>query len=127
MSFKQITTPRGAIIAQNGQKAQLVWRPGFAADMNSHFSRVQEYVDSEVLRMCSPRVPFKSGMLEKSGILGTEIGSGEVDYIAPYAANQYYNTSESRSYDPQRGAQWFERMKAANGDDILREAQKIER
>lgn len=64
-------------------------------------------------------------MLDKSGILGTDVGSGEVNYIAPYAAAQYYRTSVSRPYDSQRGAKWFERMKIDHKDEILRGAKKI--
>ena len=86
---------------------------------------VQKYVDSEVLRLSSPYVPFQTGMLDKSGILGTDVGSGEVNYIAPYAAAQYYRTSVSRPYDSQRGAKWFERMKIDHKDEILRGAKKI--
>lgn len=99
--------------------------PGFAAKRNAQFSRKQMFVDSEVLRRCSPRVPFKTGMLEKSGKLGTDVGSGEVDYIAPYAAMQYYETADTRPYDANRGAHWFERMKVAEKEDILRGADKI--
>ena len=64
-------------------------------------------------------------MLEKSGILGTVVGSGEVNYIAPYAAHQYYDTAEVRSYDANRGAKWFDRMKTAEKEDIFRGAEKI--
>ena len=63
-------------------------------------------------------------MLEKSGLLGTVVGSGEVKYIAPYARFQYYSTAQSRIYDPRRGGMWFERMKAAHRKDILRAAEK---
>ena len=99
--------------------------PEFAARRNAQFSRKQMFVDSEVLRRCSPRVPFQTGMLEKSGKLGTDVGSGEVDYIAPYAAMQYYETADTRPYDANRGAHWFERMKVAEKEDILRGADKI--
>jgi hypothetical protein len=58
---------------------------------------------------------LQSGILKKSGTLGTEIGSGEVDWIAPYARKQYYDTPETRVYDPMRGSLWFERMKADHG------------
>lgn len=125
MSLKKITTPRGSIFQTTNGKAQLQWNPSFAARRNDSFSRKQKYVDSEVLRRCSPRVPIDTGMLEKSGKLGTEVGSGEVNYIAPYAAPQYYNTAESRPYDGNRGAKWFERMKTEEKDDILRGADKI--
>ena len=86
---------------------------------------VQKYIDSEVLRLSSPYVPRKTGTLDRSGILGTSIGSGEVIYNAPYAANQYYNTSTSRSYDAQRGAKWFERMKIDHKEEILRGAKQL--
>lgn len=88
------------------------------------FSRKQKIVDSEALRYCSPLVPLRSSMLEKSGILGTVIGSGELKYLAPYARFQYYRTAQSREYDAHRGGLWFERMKAAHKKDIERAAQR---
>ena len=125
----QIKTPRGQIIhttAANGEvKAELVWNPNFAATRTKRFSRAQVFVDSEVLRYCSALIPFQTGMLDKSGKLGTVIGSGLVQYIAPYAAEQYYNTATSRSYDANRGAKWFERMKVSYKADILSGAQKL--
>ena len=77
-------------------------------------------IDSEVLRYCSPMIPLRTGTLEKSGTLGTVIGSGEVKYIAPYARFQYFNTSQSREYDSRRGGMWFERMKVAHKAAILK-------
>lgn len=124
--LKVITNPRGMIISsQKSGQAELSWNPNFAAERNAQFSKKQMFIDSEVLRRCSPRVPLKTGMLEKSGTLGTVIGSGEVNYIAPYAAYQYYDTAEVRSYDANRGAKWFERMKTAEKEDIFRGAEKI--
>lgn len=95
MALKKITTPKGLIINSGNGKAELTWNQDFAAKRNAQFSRKQMFVDSEVLRRCSPRVPFQTGMLEKSGKLGTDVGSGEVDYIAPYAAMQYYGTADT--------------------------------
>lgn len=118
MAFKEITTPRGTIVQGANGKAQIVWSKDFAPRMNEVLSKKQAIIDSEVLRLCSPLVPFDSGTLERSGTLGTVIGSGEVKYIAPYARAQYYATATSRSYDPRRGGKWFERMKTANKDHI---------
>lgn len=118
MAFKEITTPRGTIVQGPNGKAELKWNPNFPQRMNEVLSKKQAIIDSEVLRLCSPMVPLRTGTLEKSGTLGTVIGSGEVKYIAPYARAQYYNTSTSRSYDPRRGGKWFERMKTANKDHI---------
>ena len=125
MAYKPITTPRGTIVVNERGKAELTWSPSFAAVRNGNFDRMQKFVDTEVLRRCSPRVPFQTGMLDRSGKLGTVVGSGEVQYIAPYARAQYYNTSESRPYDPNRGAKWFERMKVAEKGDILEGAKKL--
>ncbi len=125
MAFKPITTPRGSIVQNKYGKAELKWDPSFAPRRNKSFTRMQKFIDSEVLRRCSPRVPFQTGMLEKSGKLGTVIGSGVVEYIAPYARMQYYSTSETRPYDPNRGAKWFERMKVAEKKDILEGARKL--
>ena len=37
----------------------------------------------------------------------------------------YYGTADTRSYDANRGAHWFERTKVAEKEDILRGADKI--
>ena len=68
--------------------------------------------------------PIDTGMLIRSGELGTVVGSGEVNYIAPYAGAQDA-TAPSRIYDPRRGGKWFERMKADHKTAILRGAAKI--
>ncbi|MBQ7957215.1 MAG: hypothetical protein IJ279_04175 [Clostridia bacterium] len=125
MSIDKIETPRGAIIKDKNGFAQLEWNPGFSDKWNKSYSRAQEFVDSEVLRLCSKKVPLQTSMLQKSGILGTEIGKGEVCWIAPYAKKQYYDTADSRSYDPERGGHWFERMKAEHGKAIIAKAKKI--
>lgn len=123
MKLAKITTPKGAVVqtqTKNGKvKTQLQWNPGFSAKWNGRASSAQEYVDSEVLRLCSRYVSLRSSMLQKSGILGTEIGSGEVAWIAPYAKKQYYETADTRSYDALRGGHWFIRMKADHGKEII--------
>lgn len=120
----RIDTPRGSIIQTGKTSCKLVWNAGFGKDKTSVFNRKQKIVDSEVLRYCSPLVPLRTSMLEKSGTLGTVIGSGEVKYITPYARFQYYQTAQSRSYDSRRGAKWFERMKTAHKADIKRAAER---
>ena len=120
MAFKPIRSPRGAIIQGSNGRVQLIWNNGCAPKMNAVLSKKQEIIDSEVLRRCAPLVPKRTGALERSGTLGTVIGSGEVQYIAPYARAQYYNTSQTRSYDPRRGGMWFECMKTANRAALLR-------
>lgn len=124
-----VTTPRGQIIRTTTKsgavKAELSWNQNFAPQKSQNFTRAQKFVDSEALRYCSAMVPFQTGMLDKSGKLGTVIGSGNVQYIAPYARTQYYDTATSRPYDANRGAKWFERMKVAYKKDILSGAKKL--
>lgn len=106
-------------------KAKLTWSPKFADGRSENFNRKQAFVDSEVLRLDAPLIPIKTGNLINSGIRGTKIGTGEVVYNAPYSSHQYYETAETRPYDPRRGARWFERMKAAHLNDIKRGAEQI--
>ena len=126
MTTPTITTPRGTIVVTKGGKAELKWNPDFQPKHQKYYSDAQKFVDSEVLRLCEPYTPLLTGMLIKSGILGTDVGSGEVAWIAPYARKQYYSPRKPGSQTgPLRGPQWFERMKAVSGQTILAGARKI--
>lgn len=86
---------------------------------------VQKYIDAECLRLCAPKVPFKSGDLLRSGTANTKIGSGKVKYLTPYARKLYYKDANFTGA-PERGNYWFERMKKAGGKkSILNGAAKI--
>lgn len=93
---------------------------------------IQKYIDSEVLRLSEPYMPFQSGMLKSSGQIGTVVGSGLVVYNTPYARYQYYGyvmvgkapkqlTDRRIAYHgaPKRGAYWFERMKQNHGMALI--------
>lgn len=85
----------------------------------------QKYVDSEVLRLCAPRVPLDSGELIRSGIRETKIGSGEVVYQTPYARRWYYEPANFFGA-PMRGNYWFERaMNEGGRNSIMRGLEKI--
>lgn len=71
----------------------ITFDPDFADNAEKKFERKQKYIDSEVLRLSDPYVPKLSGNLIKSGIEGTVIGSGVVEYTAPYAKDQYYSNA----------------------------------
>lgn len=108
---------------------------------------VQKYIDSEVLRLNAPYMPFQSGQLIQSGIHGTDVGSGVVRYNAPYARYLYYGkvmvgangspwakkgerkrvTDKNLTYHgaPKRGSYSFERMKTAHQRAILQGAAKV--
>jgi hypothetical protein len=113
MSGPKIQTPRGSIIITPGGKAELRWNVGFQKKWQGRFDNAQEYVDSEVIRVSEPFVPKVTGMLEKSGTLGTVPGSGEVSYITPYARRRYYSPGKVGSQTgPLRGPFWFKRAMA---------------
>ena len=99
---------------------------------------IQKFIDNEVLKRCSKYVPFRTGALMDMGILGTVIGSGEVAWIGVKPRYLYYGkvmvgpapktvTDKDLTYygGPQRGAFWFERMKATEGQEIVQGAQKL--
>lgn len=86
---------------------------------------VQRFIDSEVLRLCTPYVPWDRGTLNASGTSSTNIGSGEVRYSTPYARRWYYEPANFQGA-PKRGNYWFERMKREGGrTQILQGAAQI--
>ncbi|MBQ6169789.1 MAG: capsid protein [Ruminococcus sp.] len=110
----------------------ITFDPNFKEKSKANFERTQKYIDSETLRYSDPYVPFRTGMMKKSGISGTVIGSGVIEYTAPYAKKQYY-TNAGRGKEGLnavkgtkglRGAFFFERMKADHKDDILKGVKK---
>lgn len=113
----KIQTPKGSIYVTAGGSARLEWNPGFGREYSQRLGRAQAYVDQECVRRMASETPFRSGVLKKSATLGTVIGSGEINQIAPYARRQYYeHKAKSR---------WFERMKNRHKDRILEGARRI--
>lgn len=93
--------------------------------------KVQQYIDSECLRRCEPLVPKDTGALINSGIINTQIGSGELKYNTVYARRWYYipanfqEGSGSGMATVGRGSYWFERMKQQHKEQILSGVRKI--
>ena len=126
----------------------------FSQKMNNRLDFVQKVVDQEVIKQTTPYVPYQTGMLAKSAVLHTVIGSGRVVYATPYARYLYYGIKYApnfpiikggelvgfysppmkfptniplkynKSFHPLAGAFWFERMKADKKDVILQAAQR---
>jgi hypothetical protein len=104
-----IQTPRGAVMVYPDGKARLVWNTNFRAKWQARFSAGQKAVDESVLRDCDPFIALRTGMLIKSGILGTVPGQGVVSWIAPYARKHYYTPRKTTNIrHPQAGPYWFE-------------------
>lgn len=82
------------------------------------FGHAQKYVDTEVLRLCTPMVPKDTGELIRSGIRETKVGSGKVVYNTPYARRWYYEPANFQGA-PMRGNYWFDRMKNNGGKETI--------
>ena len=91
--------------------------------------RAQKYLDNAVLKDTDPYVPMRTGVLKKSGVLGTRIGSGLVEYVAPYAWKCYYGVHIrfSKSRHPLAQAKWFEASKAVNKNKWLEQVRSFAR
>jgi hypothetical protein len=104
------------------------FKPDFKARSQAEFQQAQKYVDSETIRYSDPYVPFRTGIMKKSGISGTVVGSGVVEYTAPYARGQYYTNAgrgkeglnAAKGTKGLRGPFFLERMKADHLPDIRR-------
>lgn len=91
--------------------------------------KVQQYIDSEVLRCTDSYVPFRTGKLKQSGTTSTVIGSGMVHYSTPYARENYYNNKgmgiQGVNRGGKRGRLFFERMKPDHLSGILKGVKQI--
>lgn len=147
-----IKQPNNAEIKAQKVAVSLIWKQTFGKEQTDRFSAVQKFVDSEVIRLMVPYTPMLNGILMKSAVLGTKIGSGHIFYNSPYARYQYYGklmvssvtgssyarngeskvlTNKDLKYStakhPQAQKLWFEVMKAEKKQQIFRGAAAITR
>lgn len=124
-------------------------------DFERRLHEAQKFTDSECIRCSAKFTPRITGQLIRSATLGTVIGSGKIVYNAPYARYQYYGIvygpnfpviedgkivgwkSPKKKYPTNRklqystaanrlaGSFWFEKMKSAHKQEILRGAAAI--
>lgn len=66
------------------------WSKYFCTATSATLLKTQKFIDSECIRLMTPYTPMRNGILYKSAMLGTVIGSGEIKQIMPYARYQYY-------------------------------------
>ena len=125
---REIRTPRGVLYTVKTPHGKITcalrWNPAFKPQRDARFAGTQAYIDSTVLRVCAPYIPFVTGMLERSGPLGTVIGSGKVTWVAPYAKPLHDNPKLhfNRNAHPKAGADWFNRAMIDHKQEILRGA-----
>jgi len=96
------------------------------ARLNNGNKKGQAWLDNEVLKDSTPYVPRISGELERSGIDGTVIGSGEVIYNKTYAKEQYYGDfKHSTQSHPRASREWFEVAKAMYKDKWIKGVKQL--
>ena len=86
---------------------------GIKSDIESKIQQQQKYFDALVLQDSNYFCPIKTGTLQKSAIINSRLGSGELVWKTPYARRQYYEYSKP-PYQPNPNAcgKWFEAAKA---------------
>lgn len=149
---KKIDQPKNAEIKAQKAKINLVWKQTFSKEQTERFNDVQKFVDSECIRLMVPYTPMNNGILMKTAVLGTKIGSGHIYYNSPYARYQYYGklmvssvtgssyashgeskvlTNTDLKYStarhPNAQKMWFETMKTDKKEQILRGAAAVAR
>ncbi|MBR2731393.1 MAG: hypothetical protein IKD72_05345 [Clostridia bacterium] len=152
--MSKIKQPNNEAFIAGALHVRLQWSASFTQDMDARLAAVQRVVDSECLRRMAPYTPFRTGALEHSATLGTQIGSGKIVQATPYARYLYYGevygpnipirengeiigfwspphkepTGRPLQYDttahPLAGPHWFDRMKADHLPAIQRAAQQ---
>ena len=90
--------------------------------------RVQQMIDSEVIRLMTPYTPRDTGALINSATRLTQIGSGLVKQggpSAPYARRWYYN-KEGAHFVGGKTDHWFDKaMRNGGAKEILKKAQQM--
>ena len=83
------------------------------ADLEATTRQVQAPLDALILQDSNFFCPIKTGTLQKSAIINSKIGNGEIIWRTPYARRQYYEYSKP-PYQPNPNAcgKWFEAAKA---------------
>ena len=83
------------------------------ADLEATTRQVQAPLDALILQDSNYFCPIKTGTLQKSAIINSRLGSGELVWKTPYARRQYYDYHKP-PYQPNPNAcgKWFEAAKA---------------
>lgn len=84
------------------------------AKLTAAIHKAQMKLDQQVITDSNYYVPLKTSTLQKSAIINTVLGSGEVVWRTDYARRQYYgvNFDHSKQSNPNACARWFEAAKA---------------
>lgn len=102
---------------------KLRFRPGFQADMDAGFAKVQYAFSQQVARTVDPYVPFDTGTLKNSVNLASDFQGGTLVYNTPYARRQYYLHAQGQGLHGDnnlRGSYWGQRAIADHKDELVK-------
>lgn len=114
---------------------KLRFRPGFQAEMDKGFQKVQYAFSQQVAKAVDPYVPFDTGTLKNSVNQASDFKGGKLIYNTPYARRQYYlhaegsglhtfmgnkeRGQEADKYKGLRGSYWGQRAIADHKDELV--------
>ena len=107
------------------------FRPGFQADMNTGFEKVQYAFSQQVVNTIDRYVPFDTGTLKDSvNGASSDFKNGLLVYNTPYARKQYYLHPQGTDLhgapgetERLRGSYWGQQAIADHKEELVQFAQ----
>ena len=108
-------------IGQPMESRAITWDKSFAGKYSERFDKAQKFIDAECIRHMVKYTPTLSTNLRKSATRGTKIGSGKIQYLAPYARYQYYGKLmvSSVTEDTISGFPWAETYSLSSSKSLI--------
>lgn len=105
---------------------KITFRPGFQADMDGRFAKVQYAFSQKVAAAVDPYVPFDTGTLKDSvNGAASDFKNGLLVYNTPYARRQYYLHEQGTDLhgakdetERHRGSYWGQRAIADHKEEL---------
>ena len=82
---------------------KITFRPGFQADMDARFAKLQFAFSQKVAATVDPYVPFDTGTLKNSVNQASDFKEGLLVYNTPYARRQYYLHEQGKGLNGENG------------------------
>lgn len=109
---------------------KLRFRPGFQAEMDKGFQKVQYAFSQQVAKAVDSYVPFDTGTLKNSVNQASDFKGGKLVYNTPYARRQYYLHTQGQGLHGEnhlRGSYWGQRAIADHKDELIQFAKNAAR
>lgn len=100
---------------------KITFRPGFQADMDARFAKLQFAFSQKVAATVDPYVPFDTGTLKNSVNQASDFKEGLLVYNTPYARRQYYLHEQGKGLHGENGlcgSYWGQRAIADHKDEL---------